>query len=55
MDFRNSGSALEQLCFTESGEVYYLEGDRWAYYRRTDGSAAVSLGAGQSSISPDGK
>jgi eukaryotic-like serine/threonine-protein kinase len=43
------------LSFTESGEVYYLEGDRLAYYRRTDGSAAVSLGAGQSTISPDGK
>ena len=43
------------LSFVESGEVYYLEGDRLAYYRRTDGSAAVSLGAGQSAISPDGK
>jgi len=43
------------LSFAESGEVYYLQGDRLAYYRRTDGSAAVSLGAGQSYISPDGK
>jgi eukaryotic-like serine/threonine-protein kinase len=43
------------LSFNEAGEIYYLEGDRLAYYRRTDGSAAVSLGAGQSVISPDGK
>jgi eukaryotic-like serine/threonine-protein kinase len=43
------------LSFNEAGEVYYLEGDRLAYYRRTDGSAAVRLGAGQSCISPDGK
>lgn len=43
------------LSFSESGEIYYLEGDRQAYYRRTDGSAAVSLGAGQSLISPDGR
>jgi hypothetical protein len=35
--------------------VYYLEGDRIAYYRRTDGSAAINMGAGTSVISPDGK
>jgi len=43
------------LSFNESGEVYYLESENLAYYRRTDGSAAISLGAGQSAISPDGK
>ena len=43
------------LSFGEAGEIYYLENDRLAYYRRTDGSAAVSLGAGQADISPDGK
>jgi Tol biopolymer transport system component/predicted Ser/Thr protein kinase len=43
------------LSFAESGEVYYLNGDRLAYYRRTDGSAAVSVGVGQAAISPDGK
>jgi hypothetical protein len=32
------------LSFNEAGEVYNLEGDRLAYYRRTDGSGAVSLG-----------
>ena len=43
------------LSFNETGEIYYLENDRQAYYRRTDGSAAISLGGGQSVISPDGK
>ncbi len=43
------------ISFNESGEVYYLNGDRLAYYRRTDGSAAVSMGVGQAAISPDGK
>lgn len=43
------------LSFDEAGEIYYLASDRQAYYRRTEGSAAVSLGVGESSISPDGK
>jgi serine/threonine protein kinase/Tol biopolymer transport system component len=43
------------LSFSESGEVYYLQGDRLGYYRRTDGSAAIKLGAGAAAISPDGK
>ena len=50
--FSNDG---RWLSFNEAGEVYYLSGDRLAYYRRTDGSAAVSVGVGQSVISPDGK
>lgn len=45
----------EWLSFREAGEVYYIAGDSQAYYRKTDGSPAVSLGAGQSFISPDGK
>jgi eukaryotic-like serine/threonine-protein kinase len=43
------------LSFYEAGEVYYIEGDRLAYYRRTDGSPAVRLGRGAAAISPDGK
>jgi serine/threonine protein kinase/Tol biopolymer transport system component len=43
------------LSFGESGEIYYIEGDRLAYYRKTDGSPAVSLGAGECYISPDAK
>ena len=43
------------LSFSEAGEVYALQGDKLGYYRRTDGSAAISLGAGAASISPDGK
>ena len=45
----------EWLSFAEAGEIYYIEGDLLAYYRKTDGSPAVSLGGGQSYISPDGK
>ena len=48
----NDGSALT---FSESGELYYIENDSQAYYRKTDGSPAVSLGAGEGVISPDGK
>jgi eukaryotic-like serine/threonine-protein kinase len=43
------------ISFFEAGEVYYIEGDRLAYYRRTDGSPAVRLGRGAATISPDGK
>ncbi len=43
------------LTFVESGEVYYIAQDRQAYYRKTDGSPAVSLGVGQAAVSPDGK
>jgi eukaryotic-like serine/threonine-protein kinase len=43
------------LSFNEGGEIYYIEGDRLAYYRKTDGSPAVGLGGGQAFISPDGK
>jgi eukaryotic-like serine/threonine-protein kinase len=43
------------LTFTESGELYYIENDSQAYYRKTDGSPAVSLGGGFALISPDGK
>lgn len=43
------------LTFTESGELYYIENDSQAYYRKTDGSPAVSLGAGFAVLSPDGK
>ena len=43
------------LTFVESGEVYYIAQDRQAYYRKTDGSPAVSLGTGQAAVSPDGK
>lgn len=42
------------LSFFESGEVYYVENDDLAYYRRTDGSPAVRLGTGFATISPDG-
>ena len=43
------------LTFVESGEVYYIAQDRQSYYRKTDGSPAVSLGTGQAAVSPDGK
>ncbi len=43
------------ISFVEGGETYYLENDYIAYYRATDGSPAVLLGAGTAAISPDGK
>ena len=43
------------LSFDEGGEVYAIAGDVQCYVRSTDGAAPVSLGAGISSISPDGK
>jgi len=43
------------LSFNESGEIFFIAGDRQAYYRRTDGSPAVSLGPGVADVSPDGK
>jgi len=44
------------ISFNEEGEVsIYTAGDNLAYYRRTDGSAAVRLGLGDATISPDGK
>ena len=43
------------LSFTESGEVYAIAGEVQSYFRSTDGAAPVSLGAGHSTISPDGK
>ena len=45
----------ETLSFNESGEVWAIVGDDQCYFRSTDGAAPVSLGAGQSTISPDGK
>ena len=48
----NDGRALT---FTEAGELYYIDNDSQAYYRKTDGSPAVSLGSGSAVISPDGK
>jgi len=39
----------------EGGDVYALEHDFLAYYRPTDGSPAIRLGAGTPAISPDGK
>ncbi len=44
------------ISFNEEGEVsIYTGGDNFTYYRRTDGSAAVRLGLGEATISPDGK
>jgi hypothetical protein len=43
------------MSFTESGEVYYIAGEVLGFYRPTDGSPAVSVGPGITSISPDGK
>jgi serine/threonine protein kinase len=43
------------ISFFEGGEVYSQENDDEAYYRSTDGSPAVRLGAGRPVISPDGK
>jgi Tol biopolymer transport system component/predicted Ser/Thr protein kinase len=43
------------ISFGEAGETYYLESDYLAYYRATDGSPAVLIGAGTAAISPDGK
>src|ERR1700680_1659523 len=43
------------LSFVESGEVYAIAGEAQCYFRSTDGAAPVSLGAGGSMISPDGK
>jgi Tol biopolymer transport system component len=43
------------LSFYEGGEVWAIAGEAQGYFRSTDGSAPVSLGAGVSTISPDGK
>ncbi len=43
------------ISFGEQGEVWSLAGESQAYFRSTDGSAPVSLGAGMPTISPDGK
>jgi eukaryotic-like serine/threonine-protein kinase len=43
------------MSFSEGGEVYYIEGERLGYYRSTDGSPAVRVGAGSTVVSPDGK
>jgi eukaryotic-like serine/threonine-protein kinase len=43
------------ISFDEGGETYYLENDFLSYYRSTDGSPPVLLGAGTNAISPDGK
>jgi eukaryotic-like serine/threonine-protein kinase len=48
----NDGKAIT---FVEAGEVYVVAQDRQAYYRKTDGSPAVSLGSGTAVVSPDGK
>jgi len=43
------------ITFYEAGDTYYIERDALAYYRRTDSSPAVRLGAGRAVLSPDGK
>jgi serine/threonine protein kinase/Tol biopolymer transport system component len=43
------------LSFFEAGEVWAVAGEEQCYFRSTDGAAPVSLGAGESIISPDGK
>jgi eukaryotic-like serine/threonine-protein kinase len=43
------------ISFVEAGIPYFIEDDYLAYYRPTDGSPAVRLGAGEVAISPDGK
>jgi eukaryotic-like serine/threonine-protein kinase len=43
------------VSFSESGETYGIANDSQGYYRPTDGSPAVGLGAGVFVISPDGK
>jgi len=43
------------VSFSEAGETYGLANDSQGYYRPTDGSPAVGLGAGIFVISPDGK
>src|ERR1019366_4527731 len=43
------------LSFFEGGEVWFIAGEVQSYFRSTDGTAPVSLGAGHSAISPDGK
>ena len=55
MLFRSLSADGRFLSFYEAGEVYALENDVQAYYRATDGSAAIGLGVGFPAISPDGK
>jgi len=43
------------VSFSEAGEVYGTANDSQGYYRPTDGSPAVGLGAGIYVASPDGK
>lgn len=43
------------ISFNEQGEIWYIAKDNQGYYRSTDGSAAVSVGPGTPTISPDGK
>jgi eukaryotic-like serine/threonine-protein kinase len=42
------------LSFAEEGEVWSLAGESQGYFRSTDGSAPVSLGAGLPIVAPDG-
>jgi eukaryotic-like serine/threonine-protein kinase len=48
-------SDAKAISFVESGEVYSLANDYRGYYRLTDGSPAVLLGAGAPVVAPDGK
>ncbi len=43
------------ISFMEAGETYDIAQDWLSYYRATDGSPAVALGAGHATLSPDGK
>ena len=42
------------ISFAEEGEVWSLAGESQGYFRSTDGSAPVSLGAGLPTVAPDG-
>jgi dipeptidyl aminopeptidase/acylaminoacyl peptidase len=43
------------MSFVEEGEVWAIASEGQCYVRATNGSAAVSYGAGETAISPDGK
>jgi eukaryotic-like serine/threonine-protein kinase len=43
------------VSFVEEGEVWAIAGEGQCYIRATNGSPAVSYGAGETAISPDGK
>ncbi len=43
------------ISFVETGELWSIAGESQAYFRSTDGSPPVSIGAGTAVVSPDGK